>query len=214
LQFRKDNAAWLEEFTLFRTLVDAHDGNTCWPSWQEEYREYTSAIKAVSKGALKAKFEEQQTFWAFVQWVAWSQWGDIKALADKKAVALMGDLPFGVSRYSADVWAHPELFDLKWSCGAPPKPTSKETYSSRSGDRTGACLTTMGSACKRKLQMVETTSSIHHEIISLLPIDHVLGFFRVYAFPWIPERNGEFIDLTKETGEEIDRGGPAALQTA
>ncbi|MEQ1852882.1 MAG: 4-alpha-glucanotransferase, partial [Chthoniobacteraceae bacterium] len=29
-------------------------------------------------------------------------------------------------------------------------------------------------------------------------IDHVLGFYRIYAFPWRPERNAEFLPLTEE----------------
>ena len=38
----------------------------------------------------------------------------------------MGDIPFGVSYYSADVFAHPERFALDWSGGAPPEPYFKD----------------------------------------------------------------------------------------
>ncbi|MCA9804362.1 MAG: 4-alpha-glucanotransferase, partial [Cyanobacteria bacterium HKST-UBA02] len=36
--------------------------------------------------------------------------------------------------------------------------------------------------------------------------DHVLGFFRVYAFPWIPERNDEFVELTEAEAAAITGG--------
>ena len=43
-----------------------------------------------------------------------------------QGVALMGDIPFGISYYSADVFAHPEQFALDWSGGAPPEPYFKD----------------------------------------------------------------------------------------
>ena len=49
--------------------------------------------------------------------------------------------------------------------------------------------------------MQKTTQVFHH-----FRIDHVLGFFRIYAFPWIPERNGEFLDLSEEEAELITGG--------
>jgi 4-alpha-glucanotransferase len=206
-QFRKDNAAWLEEFTLFRTLVDEHDGNTCWPWWKEEYRTYQSAQKTTSEAAVKEKFEDQRSFWAFVQWIAWAQWGEIKSLADKKAVALMGDLPFGVSRYSADVWAHPELFDLKWSCGAPPETYFKgDVFVQKWGQNWGMPYYKWEAHEAENYKWWKQRVEYITKLFPYYRIDHVLGFFRVYAFPWIPERNGEFIDLTEAEAKKLTGG--------
>src|SRR2546426_2245707 len=36
------------------------------------------------------------------------------ALPISKRVYLMGDIPFGVGRFSADVWANRPLYDLDW----------------------------------------------------------------------------------------------------
>ena len=33
------------------------------------------------------------------------------------------------------------------------------------------------------------------EIFHLFRIDHVLGFYRIYAFPWRPQENAEFLPL-------------------
>ena len=41
-------------------------------------------------------------------------------------MALMGDIPFGVSYYSADVFARPDDFVLDWCGGAPPEPYFKD----------------------------------------------------------------------------------------
>ena len=61
-----------------------------------------------------------------MQWIAHEQWRAVKNYAEEQGVALMGDIPFGVSYYSADVFAHPELFRLDWSGGAPPEPYFKD----------------------------------------------------------------------------------------
>jgi 4-alpha-glucanotransferase len=37
-------------------------------------------------------------------------------------------------------------------------------------------------------------------------LDHILGFYRIYAFPWRPERNSEFIGLSHEQATEINGG--------
>ena len=58
---------------------------------------------------------------SYVQWIAFEQWAKLKEHAQKKKVYLMGDIPFGVSPSSADVWANREIFDLEWSGGAPPE---------------------------------------------------------------------------------------------
>lgn len=36
------------------------------------------------------------------------------------------------------------------------------------------------------------------EIFGMYRIDHILGFYRIYAFPWMPDRNQEFLNLTPE----------------
>ena len=45
---------------------------------------------------------------------------EIKQYAAAGGVLIMGDLPFLVSRESADVWAHQNYFLLNLSSGAPP----------------------------------------------------------------------------------------------
>jgi 4-alpha-glucanotransferase len=44
------------------------------------------------------------------------------------------------------------------------------------------------------------------EIFHIFRIDHILGFYRIYAFPWRPQRNHEFIDLSEEQARELCHG--------
>jgi 4-alpha-glucanotransferase len=56
-------------------------------------------------------------------------------------------------------------------------------------------------------------------IFHIFRIDHVLGFYRIYAFPWRPNRNAEFLPLTqaqmlKKTGERSPHFAPRDDETA
>ena len=44
------------------------------------------------------------------------------------------------------------------------------------------------------------------EIFRAFRIDHALGFYRIYSFPWTPDRNGEFLPLTHDQAREITGG--------
>lgn len=200
-KFRSDNAAWLVPYTLFRTLLDRHHGDDRWPLWNPALRTpaeaeaWAAALSAVEKDDV----DEHRRFYGFVQWIAYRQWGKTKKHADQRGVKLMGDIPFGVSRYSADVWANQELFDLTWSGGAPPeKFFQTDRFTARWGQNWGIPIYPWDAHKAQDYawwrQRVAATCRIFHSF----RIDHVLGFFRVYSFPWTPERNTEFIDLSEE----------------
>ena len=54
----------------------------------------------------------ERDFWKFCQWRFDRQWAALKRYAGQKGVRIVGDIPIFVSAYSADVRAHPALFDL------------------------------------------------------------------------------------------------------
>ena len=194
---------WLPAYTLFRTLVDEHDGNTCWTQWRQEYQDYNSARNLSVSKENKERFEQEQRFYAYVQWIAWGQWGDVRAIANEVGVKLMGDIPFGVGRYSSDVWSRRDLFDLDWSCGAPPeKYLPCDPFTEKWGQNWGMPYYAWSEHKKENFAWWRQRIAYLIKLFHCYRIDHVLGFFRVYAFPWIPERNHEFMDLTEEEAEE------------
>jgi 4-alpha-glucanotransferase len=44
------------------------------------------------------------------------------------------------------------------------------------------------------------------DIFHIFRIDHVLGFYRIYSFPWQPQRNAEFLPLSEEEAAELTGG--------
>ncbi|MCA0314298.1 MAG: 4-alpha-glucanotransferase [Candidatus Melainabacteria bacterium] len=190
--FKKERA-WLEGYSLFRAFMDENGGSAVWTEWRSEHR---SAEKCRALAEAPA-ISERRRFYEWVQWVAYRQWRQVRAYADKLNLELMGDIPFGVSRYSADVFCQPQFFDLESSGGAPPETFFQgDKFTEVWGQNWGIPLYDWQTLKKHDYsfwrQRVRSTAEIFH----YFRIDHVLGFFRVYAFPWIPERNGEFVDLT------------------
>ncbi|MEZ4535796.1 MAG: 4-alpha-glucanotransferase [Cyanobacteriota/Melainabacteria group bacterium] len=196
-RFKKERSAWLDPYALFRALIELNGGSPVWPSWPEEQQSFLAARKWVESASNRKEIERLEDFFKFVQWVADSQWQAVKAHADKMNVRLMGDVPFGVSRYSSDVWFEQSLFQLELSGGAPPEPVfAGDEFTKRWGQNWGIPLYHWEVHRKENFRWWRSRITRLLEHFHDFRIDHVLGFFRVYAFPWTPDRNEEFLHLT------------------
>ena len=121
-KFQEKEAHWLEDYSLFRELMHINGDDPRFHLWgSKELLDAEGSWKWLEKQENKQELMHSMMFYKYVQWIADKQWTEVKAHADASNVKLMGDIPFGISRYSADVWAHPELFDTSWSIGAPPE---------------------------------------------------------------------------------------------
>ena len=194
---------WLPGDTLFRTLLNEYNSNALWHEWIPEHQSLVGAETWMATAPNRGELVRYRQFTAYVQWIAWRQWADVRAWADRHKVRLIGDIPFGVSRYSADVWTERELFDLTWSGGAPPETFfAGDKFLMRWGQNWGIPLYDWAAHRKQNFawwrQRVTATSLIFHAF----RIDHVLGFFRLYSFPWMPQENGDYLDLTPEQAKE------------
>ena len=195
---------WVDYYTLYRALFDENNGRDDWESWPLEHQSPVIAAKTLAKNP---EFQRRRRFYAYVQWVAYEQWREVRRFADARGVALMGDIPFGVSRTSADVWGHRELFDLTWSGGAPPEPAFRpDPFTAKWGQNWGIPLYKWEEHRRQKFawwrQRVRQTSDIFH----LFRIDHVLGFYRLFAFPWRPRESSLFTELTEAQAKERTQG--------
>jgi len=197
----KANAIWLEPYTLFRALVRLHGEDENTGKWAKRQRTYVSAKRwlAAATPAEKRKVRAWRDFFAYVQWIAYRQWSELKAYADERGVALVGDVPVGVSIFSADVFAQPELFDLSRSAGAPPeKVFAADPFTAKWGQNWGFPLYNWSEMAKDDYAWWRQRLRSTMEIFHFLRVDHALGFFRIYSFPWRPERNDEFLPLSED----------------
>lgn len=197
----KEQAGWIEGYALFRTLMDENGGTEMWDTWPAPQQTLETALAwlALQKATVRRGFERKMRYFQYVQWLAFGQWSALKAYCDGRGVALMGDVPIGVSYYSSDVFCTPEIFNLRWSGGAPPEKVFKsDPFTEKWGQNWGVplyrwdVLRNTGFAWwRQRVRMVR-------EIFHLFRIDHVLGFYRMYGFPWRPGRNGEFLPLNED----------------
>jgi 4-alpha-glucanotransferase len=197
--FCEAEGAWLVDYAFFRALMAENENSERWDHWRKEHRTADSARDwlAAQSSEKQARFGERTRFYRYVQWIAHSQWAAVKSYAEERGVGLMGDIPFGVNYYSADVYSHRDEFALECSGGAPPEPYFKDDeFTQKWGQNWGIPLYRWDVMRTRNLAWWRQRVRGVRKIFHVFRIDHVLGFYRIYAFPWRPERNPEFLPLS------------------
>jgi len=105
--FCKRHAAWLEDFALF-TALKKHFRGRGWDEWPGGIRDRRpEALKEAGAELREAVAREK-----FLQYVFSEQWSRLKRCCLRKGIQIIGDIPIYVHYDSADVWSHPELFEL------------------------------------------------------------------------------------------------------
>jgi len=197
-EFCERESQWLNDYALFRGLVEINSGFEAWDQWPAEQRTISSARVWLSRQTPEhqRQFSEREDFFRYVQWIAHDQWSAVKSYAEEKGVALMGDIPFGVSYYSADVFARPEQFALDWCGGAPPETHFKDDkFTQKWGQNWGIPLYRWSTMRERGFDWWRDRVRAVAHCFHFFRIDHVLGFYRIYAFPWRPQQNKKFLEL-------------------
>lgn len=219
--FLQENATWLADYALFRALMEINDSSPSWERWPAAQQNphaarcWLLALPAKTREALL----DRQLFFAYVQWIAFGQWQALKAYGAARQVYLMGDIPFGVGRASADVWSNRSFFDLDWSGGAPPERTFQaDDFTVKWGQNWGVPHYNWGELRRHNFAWWRERVANLGKIFHLYRIDHVLGFFRIYSFPWTPDRNAEFLPLSEaeaaaKTGGRLPQFKPHADDT-
>ena len=119
-------ASWLPEYALFMA-IKAHFDDRPWLEWPADIRLHQPQALAHYRELLALDVQ----FHCFLQYVFHEQWQKLRAYAHENGVKIIGDVPIYVPLDSADVWAHPENFQLgrtrrpKCVAGCPPDGFSK-----------------------------------------------------------------------------------------
>lgn len=104
--FRRAEASWLTDFTLYQAIKD-RQGHRPWWRWPAKWRRPVHARRHLDR-RLRGRMDLQ----AYAQWLFEQQWQRLHAYARKQGIELIGDLPFYVQDDSVEAWTQPELFDL------------------------------------------------------------------------------------------------------
>jgi len=165
-RFCDQHRHWLDSFAEFAALKEANGGMN-WTGWKKREHPDERAVRAQK----------------FIQFEFHRQWSALKRYCSDRGIRMVGDIPIFVAHDSADVWGHPDLFDLDASgvpltiAGVPP-----DYFSA-----TGQCW---GNPLYRWDVMAETGYRWWIErvgaalsLVDIVRLDHFRGFEKYYEIP-------------------------------
>jgi 4-alpha-glucanotransferase len=169
---------WLADYALFMAIKDAQGGRA-WQDWPEPLRRRDGGALALFRSEHAGDIE----FWQALQFLFFRQWEVLKARANRKGISIVGDLPIYVAGDSADVWAHPENFQLDENlqptevAGCPPDGFSA------AGQLWGNPLFDWDAMERTGFSWWRSRVSYLKSIYDVLRIDHFRGLAAYYAIP-------------------------------
>jgi 4-alpha-glucanotransferase len=177
-RFCDEQAGWLEDYALYTALAAAQPGHS-WSAWPDGLaaREPRALARARSRLAV------QVDACRFVQWCFFRQWQALREHAHARGIRMFGDTPIFVAYDSADVWAHPGLFELDDSgqpvavAGVPPD------YFSATGQRWGNPLYRWEAHAVTGFDWWRRRVRHALDNFDLLRIDHFRGFAAFWRIP-------------------------------
>ena len=202
-RFCRDNDWWLDDYVLFSTLRERF-GEQPWNSWPEPIaRRETKAI-----AELRTELKQQLEVERFLQFAFFEQWGALRAYGMARGIRVIGDVAIFVSYDSADVWTHPELFQLKENlsprvvAGVPPDAFSKtgQRWGNPLYDWEALKATGYDWWIRRMRWAIETCDIVR--------LDHFRGFEAYWEIPaeeptavhgrWVNGPNATFFDALRD----------------
>ncbi len=158
-QFIQHNHYWLDAYVRFVALKQAN-GERAWHDWTSDQAD---------PGEM-----EMQRFWQFE---FFRQWNELKSYCSARGIRIMGDIPIYVAGDSADVWAHPELFDRANSAGVPPD------YFSATGQLWGNPVYRWDQAEQTSYSWWIDRLRATLEVVDMVRLDHFRGFEAFWQVP-------------------------------
>lgn len=185
--FARDQAWWLDEYALFRSLHALHDGLP-WSKWPAPLSSAEPKALAEARGALHLEI----TYRKYLQWLAAEQWDEAKRLA--WPIRIYGDLPFMISSDSPDVWARQDEFRFDATIGVPPDAFSE------TGQDWGLPPWRAGVMAANDFHWMRARARRYADLYDGYRIDHLVGLYRTYVRP-IDKSIAAFFD----PGEEAEQ---------
>jgi 4-alpha-glucanotransferase len=177
-EFCRTEAGWLTDYALYAELRRQFSTGA-WTAWPKPVRRrQPEALAKVAAKHGRALAQEQALQFAFSQ-----QWNNLREAAARSAIRILGDVAIFVNMDSADVWMHPELFELDEDlkpvriAGVPPD------YFSPTGQRWGNPLYRWDVMEKRGFDWWIDRIRRACQLYDIIRLDHFRGFESYWAIP-------------------------------
>ena len=188
--FLEENEEWLDDYALYMAVKGKYEGKS-WMDWDEDIR----FRRPEALSAYREELAEEINYWKFLQFKFFEQWKKLKQYAKEKELQIVGDIPIYVALDSADVWSHPELFQLDEEnltplkvSGVPPDAFSED------GQLWGNPLYDWEEMEQTDFAWWRSRMKASAELYDAVRIDHFIGVVQYYAIPYgaVTAKDGEW----------------------
>jgi 4-alpha-glucanotransferase len=201
--FCQQSAAWLENYSLFMALKEAH-GLAAWNTWEEDIRRrQPKSLEHWSK-----KLAHEIHYHKYQQYQFFRQWSELKKYCNERGIKLIGDIPIFIALDSVTVWSHPEMFYLDDSgkptvvAGVPPD------YFSKTGQLWGNPLYRWDVMARDGYAWWIERFRTTHDFVDIIRLDHFRGFEKYWEIPatddtavngtWVPGPGAKLFEAVQK----------------
>ncbi|MGO8757887.1 MAG: 4-alpha-glucanotransferase [Terracidiphilus sp.] len=195
--FCRGEAAWLNDYALYAVLRREFETGA-WTEWPEPLRRRDPQALATAE----AKHQHAVAIERVLQFAFARQWNALREAAAENGIRVLGDVAIFVNMDSADVWVHPEIFELDEKlkpiriAGVPPD------YFSPTGQRWGNPLYRWDVLARRGydwwIDRVRRAAALY----DIVRLDHFRGFEAYWAIP-AKEKTAVKGEWIKAPGREL-----------
>lgn len=178
-RFCENHSFWLDGYALFTALNSSSSSHGPWWQWPSTLRDrHADELNRVNSELADAVQREK-----FLQYLFFEQWTTLKRYANERGIVIVGDIPFYVGHDCADVWAHPEVFQLdkdkkpRFVAGVPPD------YFSENGQLWGNPVYDWEHQQKTGYRWWIRRLRHNLEMFDIVRIDHFRGFAANWEIP-------------------------------
>jgi 4-alpha-glucanotransferase len=196
-KFCENNVSWLPDYAMFNVLRRRYE-YASWNEWPEEYarRKHDALTSVLNEQGRELAVEQAIQFFFDEQWCA------LRGYCAERKIRIMGDVAIFVNYDSADVWTHPEMFELDEKLmpirvsGVPPD------YFATTGQRWGNPLYKWGLLKERGFDWWVARIRRSLTLYDVIRLDHFRGFEAFWSIPAEEETavNGQWV---KAPGHEL-----------
>jgi 4-alpha-glucanotransferase len=206
--FCQNNMSWLPDYAMFNVLRRRF-GQVSWIDWPAEYaqRKQDAMTATLTEHGRELAIEQA------IQFFFDEQWGALRAYCKERDIRILGDVAIFVNYDSADVWTHPEFFELDDELkmirvsGVPPD------YFSVTGQRWGNPLYKWSMLKERGFDWWVARVRRTLALYDMIRLDHFRGFEAYWSIPaeeatavngqWVKAPGHELFQRLKEVFGEL-----------
>lgn len=198
-QFCREAASWLDDYCFYTVLRRKFD-LAAWNNWPREF----AHRDPVALARFQQEHGEEIAVEKAIQFAFEEQWQTLRKYCAEREIKFVGDVAIFVNYDSADVWTHPEIFDLREDLspvrvsGVPPD------YFSATGQRWGNPIYRWDKLEQQDFDWWVERIRGARALYDLIRLDHFRGFEAYWSIP--------AEDETAENGEWVKAPGAALFQ--